>query len=473
MTQQLKRVLSVFSLVMITVTSVDSVRNLPSTALFGSQLIFYFVLAALIFLIPAALVSAELSTMLPEQGGVYVWVKRAFGKHYGFLAIWFQWIENVIWYPTQLSFIAGTLAYIFDPKLANNKYYIISVILVTFWGGTILNLFGMRVSARFSAWCGIFGLFIPMILIILLGVIWILGGHPLQISLDPHSLLPNFSQTGVWVAFTGIMLSFSGIEIATVYAGEVRDPKRDYPKALLIATIILLATLVLGSLSIAIVIPKNEISLVAGLMEAFYNFFTAYHLQMFIPLLALMIIFGGIGSISNWIIAPSKGLLIAANDGNLPARLAKANQYGAPTTILISQACITTLITLVFLLMPAVSGSYWYLTALAAQLYMFMYILMFAAGIVLRLREPKLARPYAIAGGKYGMWIVASLGIFSCVITLIIGFFPPDGINVGSTSHYVMWLALGLIVMSLPPFLISWLVKKPALAASKIISNNT
>ena len=104
-----KHALTIFSLTMITVGSVDSIRNLPATALFGSQLIAFFILGALFFLIPTALVSAELASGWPKQGGVYIWVKEAFGKQVGFLAIWLQWIENVIWYPTILSFVAGSI----------------------------------------------------------------------------------------------------------------------------------------------------------------------------------------------------------------------------------------------------------------------------------------------------------------------------------------------------------------------------
>src|SRR6516164_3994438 len=109
MIQQRLKALSLLSLVMITVGSVDSIRNLPATALFGSSLIFFFILGAIFFLIPTALVSAELSSAWAKQGGIYVWVKEAFGEKCGFLAIWFQWIENVIWYPTILSFVAGTV----------------------------------------------------------------------------------------------------------------------------------------------------------------------------------------------------------------------------------------------------------------------------------------------------------------------------------------------------------------------------
>ncbi len=452
MKKQKLRVLSVYSLVMITITSVDSIRNLPATALFGSQLFAFFIIAAITFLIPTALVSAELATAIPKQGGVYVWVKEAFGAKFGTLAIWFQWVENIFWYPAILSFIAGTIAYLINPTLAGNKYFIIAVILVFFWGATFLNLFGMRVSAFFSELCGIFGLIFPMILIMGLGSYWVFSGHHLQVDLSAHSLLPNFAQGGTVVALTGIILSFCGMEITTVYAQEVKNPQRDYPKALLISTVILLSTLAFGSMAIAIVIPKAQISLVSGLMEAFNYFFTAYHLAWLTPIIALMIIVGGTGGLSNWIIAPSKGLLVAAQDGQLPHFFAKANKHNAPTSLLLFQAIVTSLFTLVFLLMPGVNGAYWVLTALAAQLYMIMYILMFAAGIYLKIKRPELVRPFAVPGGKFGHIVTGSIGIMASLFTIVIGFFPPTGIQVGSLALYDVLLITGLLIMVIIPF---------------------
>ena len=108
MNTQSRYALSLFSLTMITVGSVDSIRNLPATAIFGSQLISFFILGALFFLLPTALVSAELASGWPKQGGIYVWVKEAFGKNMGFLAIWLQWVENVFYYPVLLMFLAGS-----------------------------------------------------------------------------------------------------------------------------------------------------------------------------------------------------------------------------------------------------------------------------------------------------------------------------------------------------------------------------
>lgn len=448
---QRKGALSVFSLTMITVGSVDSIRNLPATALFGSQLIAFFILGALFFLIPAALVSAELSSG-SRQGGVYSWVKQAFGDKLALFAIWFQWIENVIWYPTILSFVAGTIGYLINPALVHDKYFLIATILAAFWGATLVNLRGMRSSAMFSNICAVSGLLLPMTLIIGLGAAWYFSGQALQVHFTTYSIIPQWHDQTMWVSLTGIMLSFCGVEIATVHANDVEQPQRAFPRALLYSVIIILTTLILGSLAIAIVLPQNQISLVAGIMQAFHAFFATFHLLWMMPVVAVMLILGGLGGVSNWIIAPTKGLLVAANDGHLPAHCAQTNEHGAPANLLIYQALIVSLLSLVFLLMPSVNSSYWILTALAAQLYMLMYLLMFAAGIALSLRYPEQPRAFKIPGGKLGMIIVAGLGIIGVSATIVVSFIPPESIYHGTTTFYETILTSGLVLMCLPPF---------------------
>jgi amino acid transporter len=455
-----KHTLTIFSLTMITVGSVDSIRNLPATALFGSQLIFYFILGAIFFLIPTALVSAELASGWAKQGGIYIWVKEAFGKKSGFLAIWLQWIENVIWYPTILSFVAGTIGYLINPALTNNPYFLWGVIVTCFWGATFLNLRGMKSSAAFSNLCALAGLLLPMSLIIGLGIVWMVQGNPLHIQFDLPSIMPHVSDKSMWVSLTAIIMSFCGIEIATVHANDVNNPQHAFPRALIYSVCIILSTLILGSLAIAVVLPGKDINLVAGIMQAFEAFFLAYHLHWMMPVVAVMLVLGGLGGVSNWIIAPTKGLLVAAQDGNLPDIFQKTNTNGAPVVMLFSQAIIVTVLSTLFLFMPSVNGSYWLLTALAAQLYMLMYFMMFVTAIKLRLSAPNHPRAFKIPGGLFGMLFVAGIGILGVVITFIVSFIPPEGIDVGSMGSYEMTLISGLVLMCAPPFVSSWLQAK-------------
>ena len=164
--------ISFFSLSVLIIAAIDSIRNLPAAALFGSSLVFFFLLSAILFLIPTALIAAELSAAFPDKGGVYQWILRAFGKRSAMIAIWLQWINTMVWYPSFLSFIAGTFAYLIHPDLVHNKTYLVLCILGIFWTLTIVNLKGLHVSAMINNICALIGTIIPMIFLIILGFFW-------------------------------------------------------------------------------------------------------------------------------------------------------------------------------------------------------------------------------------------------------------------------------------------------------------
>ncbi len=449
-----RRCISVFALAMINLAAIGSVKNWPITAEYGFASIFYLLLAALVFFLPLSLVSAELATGWPQTGGVFVWVKEAFGEKVGFLAIWLQWIENVIWYPTILSFIAATLAYLFKPELAGNTIYTLAVVLISFWGATLLNLMGMQASSLISSIGVIFGSFIPGILIITLGLFWFFHGNPLEISLDWQHAIPNITSIDSMVFFTGVILSFCGMEMSAAHARDVKNPQRNYPRAILLSVVIILSMSVLGVLSIASVVPQKEISLVAGSMQAFVYFFAKYNLAWLTPYIAALVAIGAFGSISTWIVGPTKGLLAAARNGDLPPVFRAINRKAVPVNLLILQAIIVTFLSLVFVCMPSVSSAFWILTVIVAQLYLIMYILLFASAIKLRYTKPNIQRSYLVPGGKLGIWFIGGLGILSSFFAIAIGFFPPSQIETGSLLFYESFLIVGILIGCLAPSLI-------------------
>ncbi len=453
--------ISVFALVLLITGAIDSIRNLPGTALFGSALIFFFVFSAIVFLIPVALVSAELSSAWSEEeGGIYSWVKHAFGDGIAFLAIWLQWINTLVWYPTILSFIAGTIAYLIDPELAQNKYYLISVILIIFWSLTIVGLSGLKASARFAGFCAIAGMIIPMGFIILLALIWLIKGNPIAINLSPSHLIPQWHDSQSWVSLTAIMTSFLGMELAAVHVRDVKNPQANFPKAMFFSVLLILFTMIFGSLAIAFVLPKDKISLVDGVMRAFDNFLQVYHLPWLLPILVVLLLIGSLGGMINWIISPAKGLLMAAKHDYLPKSLCTLNKHGVASRILLIQAILVTVLCSGFLLFPNVNAIYWLFTDLSTELYIMMYVLMFFAAWRIKGKFPTLNRPFAIPGGKIGYYLVCILGLIGCAITLVVGFIPPEQMmDVGGASHFRKVFSLGIIVMILPA-LFAYLRKK-------------
>lgn len=448
------RTLGVFSLVMINVIAIDSIRNLPANAANGFSLVLLYGVASLLFLIPCILVTAELATHHPKTGGVYVWMREAFGPQWGFLTIWLQWIYNVFWYPTILSFIATNIAYLINPALANQKAFIVPMVIGMFLIATWLNAKGMKLSSLISIICAIGGTIIPMLAIIILGASWLLTGKPLAMTPSMDHWLPNLNQMPNIAFLVIILFSLMGFEMSASHAEAVKNPQRDFPKALLYSGLIVVLSMVLASLAIVMVTPSTTLNIISGLNDAFKVFLDNFHLGWVMPIVIVMIIIGGFGGMAAWVIGPTKGLVVAAEDGLLPKMLSKRNNKGAPTGVLILQAVMTIALSCLFLCFKSMSTAYWILSVLTAQLALIFYICLFAAAIKLRYVGPQIANAYRIPGKNWGIWLVGSVGILTCIGAIIIGFIPPADVPINNTVLYEIILVLGIIGFSVLPFLI-------------------
>ncbi|MFH1829593.1 MAG: amino acid permease [Pseudomonadota bacterium] len=450
-----KHYLSVFVLAMMNVAIVMSLRGLPMMAKEGLPMIFFLLFASLLFLVPVSLVSAELATGWPEEGGVYRWVKEAFGSNWGFVAIWLQWIQNVIWYPTVLAFAAGALSYLFiDPSLAGNKLFNVIVILIVYWGATFINFRGMKTSGRLTTVGVLGGTIFPGILIIVLGIIWVLMGKPIAFEATSHSILPDFGNFDSIAFLAGVVLLFAGMEVGAVHVRDLKNPKAQFPKAVFLAMFIIIIIFTLGSLAIASVLPADHISLNAGIMQAFRDMLHLFGLDWLLPVLGFLAAFGAIGGVTAWIAGPSKGLLATANSGDLPPFLQHVNKNGVQTHILWIQGIIVSAISLIYLLMPNVNSAFFLLTALTAILYLIMYVMLYFAAIWLRFKKPDVERTYKVPGGNFGMCVIAGLGMLAAIFAIVVGMFPPSQLAVGSPEFYVIFLACGIVVFVGAPLVI-------------------
>lgn len=449
-----KRVISIFVLAMLNVAIMASLRNLPLVASYGLGALCFFALVAIFFLIPSALVSAELATGWSKGGGVYIWVREALGDRWGFFAIWMQWVHNVAWYPVILSFVATTLAYVFNPELADNKIFVISVVLFSFWGMTLLNYLGLETSSWFSTVGVIMGTILPGLLIISLGCTWLIGGNPSSTPLSFSAVIPDIKDLGDLVFLAGLFLAFTGLEVSSAYASRVQNPQKNYPRSIILAAIITFTVFMLGALSVAVVIPTKDISLAAGLMEAFSQFFAYYNLKWILPIVGVLLVIGAIAEVNAWIVGPVQGLYATTSHGNLPPLFHKLNKRKVPTNLLWFQGIIVTIASLVILELPSVSASFWILSAMSAQIYLVMYIMMFIAAIRLRYTKPHVPRAYKVPYGSKGIWLFSLFGIVACVFAILLGFFPPAQLNVGNLVFYELFLIVGLLLMSAIPLII-------------------
>ncbi len=452
----------VFVFAMMNVAIVLSLRGLPMIADTGTHMIFFILFASLLFLLPVSLVSAELATGWTKEGGVYRWVKEAFGSKLGFTAIWIQWVQNSIWNVTVLAFAAGALSYLFfDPTLAANRMFIVAVVFVVYWGAMFINFRGFKAASWFATVCVTTGTIAPAIIIIIFGLIWVLGGNPIEFLAQPRGFIPDLTNFNNVAFLAGTVLLFAGMEVEAVHVLSLKNPSKNYPKALFIALLIIALTFLLGSLAIAATLSPKDISLTAGVMQAIDVILTKYNLKWFIPIMGFLLAFGALGGTIAWIGGPSKGLLATAKYGELPPFLAHTNKHGVQTHILWIQAIIVTLLALVFLLLPNVNTAYYLLTSLTVVLYLVMYMLLYVTAIVLRYKKPNVKRTYKIPLGHFGMWCVAGIGFLAVLFAFTVGFFPPSQIKIANPRFYVWFLIIGVIVFVSAPIIINSL-KRPS-----------
>lgn len=454
--------LSIATIAIMNIVAVVSLRGLPAEALYGMSSAFYYLFAALVFLIPTALVAAELASLFQtKQGGVFRWVGEAFGTRTGFVAIFLQWIESTIWYPTVLTFGAVSLAFIGmdhtnDSVLASNKFYTLFIVLAIYWTATFISLKGLGWVGKVAKVGGYVGTIIPAALIVILGVIYLMnGGHS---NLDFNSsFIPDFSKFDNVVLAASIFLFYAGMEMNGVHVQDMENPGKNYPKAVFLGSIATVLIFVLGTYALAVIIPANDINLVQSLLVGFDNYFTYFHLSWVSPLIAIALAFGVLAGVLTWVAGPSKGIFSVGKAGYLPPFLQKTNNIGVQKNILYIQGGIVTLLSLLFVVMPSVQSFYQILSQLTVLLYLVMYILMFAAAIKLRYTMKQASREYRIGNSEKGnmtMWIVAGTGIAGALLAFVLSFIPPTQIDTGSNVMWYSVLFSGVIIVIAIPFII-------------------
>ena len=437
--------IGLLQMMMISVIAVDSIRTLPISAEFGPSLIFYYILCGLFFLLPCAYVCAELSSTWPETGGLYVWIKQAFGGRAAFISAWFLWVYNIIWFPTIMAFICQTLVTVFFPQAKSQSLDLVIFMWLLFWLLTGLNLFGVKVSSWISTVTAIIGTLLPMAVIIALGWFWLYQGRPMAIDLSWSSVVPdlNFHSMGM---LTGLLFGLVGIEVSASFAGDFDRPQRNFPISLFCSSLIILASLILGSLAIAVVIPRDHLNLATGVIDAFGIFLKTFGLSRYLSWIAVAIFLGSLGGLSAWMAGPTRNLMRAAQEGDAPSFFAKANRYGASSGLLLIQGLVFSILSLVFVVVHQFNHAYWLLSAITSQLSILVYLMIFASAIFLRYQQKHKPRPFQVPGGLVGMWLVAGLAFLTCVAVFILGFIPPDQLSIAHTMGYEITMVAGIVV---------------------------
>jgi glutamate:GABA antiporter len=445
------------ALALMTTSSVASLRPSPTMAMYGLAAVFLYAFSGIVFLLPTALVSAELAS--GWEGGVYKWVSQGVSKPMGFLAVWCQFAMTIFYYPSLLGFVASTLAYVINPDLASSGLWTAAVIMVCYWAGVYISSQGTKSIAGLASSGLIIGTLIPGVLLVTLGVVFLGQGNPSAAPMTADNFLPAWTGLASLVLIVNNFLSYSGMEMNAVHVGSLKNPSGEFPKAMFLAMGLVLLIFIPPALAISWIVPAEQLSLTAGIMQAFEAVLANFGAQWLTPVLGVMLVAASLGGMLTWLAGPSKGLLlISRQEGYLPPFLQRLNKHGVQQNILVTQGIITTVIALMYAFLPNVSSAYWIFSVITTQVYLIMYLLMFVAAVRLRRNDPDHPRGYRapMLVGLCGVGFAASFA------ALLIGFIPPSQFGEGNVGVYVAIVGIGALGLGLLVPYLFFKLRKPS-----------
>ncbi len=420
---QPKRVLGLRDLVMFYVVATLSLRWIPVAASAGpSSIVIWFIGLATIFL-PLALCVMELSSRYPQEGGMYVWSKRAFGDFAGFITGWIYWTSNLPYFPAVLYFAASNALYVGGTKWKAAQGSATFFVLFALFGlglALVLNIVGLDVGKWLSN-LGAIGTWLPIALLCMVAAVawWKFGSAT---SFNAASLKPswNMGTLGVWAT---LLYAFSGAESASFMGGEIKDPRRTIPRGLIAAGFIITAGYILGTIAVLVALPK--VNSLEGIMQAISGSADSVGWTGLGPAVALLICVSNLGGVGAYLAALSRIPFVAGIDRYLPPAFGRVHpKWGTPYVSLIVQAICCALFILMGQLGSTVRGAYQVLVSMTIITNFVPYLFMFAALIRLQ-REPVEPGVIRVPGGKPVAIVLAVLGALTTT-AVIIGSVIPD-----------------------------------------------
>lgn len=461
-----KKVLfSLGTIVAMNIATVINIYGFPSEAFYGLTSVSLYAIALVVFLVPVALVSAEMGSMFPREGGVYTWVSNGLSHEMGVFATWLQWVQSVFFYPLSLTFAAVTFSYIIPDQeiaasISGNKYFVIAFILIVFWFCTFVAMKGLKHIGRVSRYGVVIGIIVPMVLLVALAAYYVISGGEIEMNTDVSAIIPRFHNVDQVVMAISIMLFFSGLEVNGVHVHMMKNPSREYPRALFLACLVISLIYTLGTLSVSVIIPAAQLNITQSVIVALKDYFTYAGLRILVPVIAAALCFGVVANTLGWISGPATAIKYIASLGYFPHVVKRQNKNGAPIVILLSQACVVTVLCLVYVISSQVQQGYQMLLQITNAIYLTMYVILFISFIRLRYKDKNTVRPFKAGKSRAMAWVIAMTGCIAATVSFVLCFFPPAQLNIHHHRKYIFILLVIYMALILPPILYAIVRKK-------------
>jgi amino acid transporter len=425
-THGLRRVLTFRDLFLFYLVTSFSLRWIATAAAAGPSAIVIWVIAALGFFVPLVFTTLELSSRYPEEGGVYVWSKQAFGPLAAFITGWTYWGSNLPYFPGLLYFAAGNALFVGGPSwqsLSNNSAYFITVSMAGLILAVTLHVVGLNVGKWLNN-VGALACWVPAGGLIVLGLIsWSRFGT--ATPMDAASFVPSTGLKDV-IFWSTIAFAFGGVESGSTMGEEIQDARRTVPRAILTVGAVATVLYIVGTLSVLLAIPREQVSGLQGISQAIQAMSARVGQAWLGPVLAALVTINALGGVGGWFAATARLPFVAGIDRFLPEAFGRLHpRWRTPYVALLVQAAIAALFVFLGQAGTSVRGAYDALVSMGIIAYFIPFLFMFAAMIALQ-REPAGPEVIRVPGGERVAKAVAALGFFVTAVSIVLACVPPD-----------------------------------------------
>ncbi len=445
----LERALKTRDIVLFNVAAIVGMRWIALAAASGPSSLFLWVLAAVAFFIPQGFAVTALSSAIPEEGGLYVWTKRAFGERHGFMAGWLYWANNILYFSGLTVSTVVFALYVFGTKfehLEKSPTYTASAALGLLAIALVFNIVGMK-SGRWVQNIGGIAQWIPSGALLLVGLVALLRFGSAT-PLSGGALLPNFLNLPTILFFANLCFGFAGLELAPMLAGEVVEPRKTFPRAIIISGLTIAACYLLGTVSLLWALPPSEISIISGVNQAVTKAGARIGLPWLGPPIAILMTLAGLGGVGAWLVGSARLLFVGGLDRYLPPIFGATHpKWKTPWFALLFMAVLAAVFIVASTLGDTVEKAYRMLVNATLIVYFLPYLYMFAAAIRLRLEIDRQPEAVPVPGGRIGSYFWNGLGFVTTLAAIVLALIPPaDSTDPGGFFLQVAVGSFGFVV---------------------------
>lgn len=443
---QLRRSLGLADVALFFVVAGSNLQWVATAAAAGPSSLGVWILGCLAMFVPLSLCVVYLTSQHPDEGGMYVWSKRAFGPFAGFFTGWTYWTSNLPYFPALLYFAAGNALFASGGNgggLANAPWYFITVSLFGLTLATVVNVLGLDVGKWLNN-AGAVSRWTVTLVLVLVGVLaWWKFGSATPIT--TQTLRPGFALKDV-IFWSVIAFAWTGPEAISFMGGEVRNPRRSVPYGLALAAPAIAIIYVVGTSAVLAALPSHEVNASSGVMQAIAAVATRVGWTVITPVAAILVAVSCLGSCGAWLGAVARIPFVAGIDRYLPPAFGRMHpRYGSPVAALLTQAGIAVIFIFLGQGGSSVKGAYDILVSSTVLITMLPFMFLFASAIKLG-REPRRADTVTIPGGRATIAIAAAIGFATTVVAAVLAAFPADNDPNKALSVFKVLALTGLMV---------------------------